>query len=154
MSWRFTPVSETHGLAVELELIGDPTVSRYDSDFITHDLLSADLSWMPRYWRGHARSATPTWELLVEGRAQVLNDALRRRAFDRVAEVWPQAVSLLHLAQAAAELGSELGVIVPMILELAKPDESQLLQQCYRLKVVCAGIAPESRRRAIWRCRD
>jgi hypothetical protein len=94
---------------------GTPAVSRYDSDFITHDLRSPDNYWMVRYWRGDARGAIPTSELLVEGRARVPNEPLRRCAFDWVAEVWPQSVSLLHLAQAAAELGSDLGVIVPMI---------------------------------------
>jgi hypothetical protein len=51
----------------EIEIVGEPAVSRYDSEWITNKMGSADSSWMSSYLSGSTMGQTPLWEFLVEG---------------------------------------------------------------------------------------
>src|SRR5260370_34138307 len=68
----------------EIEVVGEPAVSRYDSEWITNKMVSADSSWMSSYLPGSPMGQTPLWEFLVEGRGFVLGTRVRERAYDTV----------------------------------------------------------------------
>src|SRR5260370_21138333 len=56
----------------EIEIVAEPTVSRYDSEWITNNMRSTEPSWMATYLSGSPMGERPLWELLVEGRGFVL----------------------------------------------------------------------------------
>jgi hypothetical protein len=99
----------------EIELVGQPKVARYDSEWITRRMDSDDRSWIPRYLAGEPLGPSPVWELLVEGRGFVLGTRLRRRAYETVKRQWPRSLGLLDLSRVAAELDSDLGLSVPLL---------------------------------------
>ena len=68
------------------------------------------------YLRGEPSGEHPIWELLVDGRAVVFGTALREAAYGVVKRVWPRSLALLELSRVAVELGSDLGLITPMVL--------------------------------------
>ena len=99
----------------EVEVVGEPTVSRYDSEWITSKMRSTDPSWMVSYLSGSPMGERPLWELLVEGRGLVLGTSVRERAYDTVKRKWPQSLALLELSRVAVELNSDLGLILPFL---------------------------------------
>ena len=99
----------------EIELIGQYGLSRYDSEWISQQMGSGDWSWITDYLSGHPQGTEPLWELLVEGRDYVLGTDLRERAYEVVSREWPESLPLLEFARLAVELGSDLGLIVPML---------------------------------------
>jgi hypothetical protein len=99
----------------EVEIVSVSRLSRYDSEWITHDFGSPTNSWFDSYFSGVARGANPIWELLVEGRALILETSLRERAYQVLAAEWPQSLALLELSRVAVVLGSDLGVILPIV---------------------------------------
>jgi hypothetical protein len=95
----------------EIEIVGEPTVSRYDSEWITNNMRSTEPSWMASYLSGSPMGERPLWELLVDGRGFVLGTRVRERAYDTVKRKWPQSLGLLELSRVAVELNSDLGLI-------------------------------------------
>ena len=69
----------------------------------------------------------PTWELIVNGVAIVLNVDARRRCHELVKEVFPDSFVPIELARHACEVGSHGGLSMPFILK----KEEQLFQLCY-----------------------
>lgn len=90
--------------------------SRHDAEWITTRIGRGDRSWMLPYLRGEPSANDPIWELLVHGRAVVFGTKLREAAYEVVKRVWPESLALLELSRVAVELGSDLGVITPMVL--------------------------------------
>jgi hypothetical protein len=90
-------------------------ISQYDAEWITQDLPASD-AWMHAYFSGQA-TATPVWELVVEGRALILGTNLRERAYATVKNTWPQSLAVLELARLAVEVGSDLGAITAMLFD-------------------------------------
>jgi hypothetical protein len=99
----------------EIELIEQNNVSRYDSEWITHHMASADRSWILDYLSGKLLGPEPLWELLVEGRGFVLGTELRQHAYEVVKHEWPRSLALLEISRLAVELRSDLGLIVPRL---------------------------------------
>lgn len=108
---------------VELRLwsFSSPTV--VDADWITHAPLSDgykldtnDLSWIERYWNGEPRGSAPTWEVIAEGVAVILDEGLRRRCYDFTRESFPGAEIPLLMSRLASEAGTLGGVIAPFLL--------------------------------------
>ena len=95
--------------------------SRHDAEWISTWIAGEDRSWMVPYLRGEPSGDDPIWELLVEGRAVVFGTQLREAAYEVVKRVWPESLALLELSRVAVELGSDLGVITPMVL--GQPNE-------------------------------
>src|SRR5690606_31710732 len=59
--------------------------------------------WMERYWSGEAfPSEEPIWEMLLGGRALVLNTSLRERAYQVIKRQLPNAVAVLEMGRLAA----------------------------------------------------
>ncbi len=100
----------------EVEIVGEPLVSRYDSEWITCSMGSTDSSWMSSYLSGSQMGERPLWELLVEGRGFVLGTRVRERAYDTVKRTWPRSLGLLELSRVAVELNSDLGLICPFLM--------------------------------------
>ena len=100
----------------EIEIVGEPAVSRYDSEWITNKMGSADSSWMSSYLSGSPMGQTPLWEFLVQGRGFVLGTCVRERAYDTVKRAWPRSLGLLELSRVAVELDSDLGLICPFLM--------------------------------------
>jgi hypothetical protein len=99
----------------EVDIVSLSRLSRYDSEWITHDLGSSTNSWFDSYFSGVARGANPIWELLVEGRALILETSLRERAYQVLVAEWPKSLPFLELSRVAVPLGSDLGVISPIV---------------------------------------
>ncbi len=102
-------------LLAEINLRDGVRLSRYDSDWITFDFQKQEESWATSYFSGIQRSSNPVWELLVEGRAVVLGTEIRERAYEVVKRTWPQSLGLLELSRVAVEVGSDLGLIAPVV---------------------------------------
>jgi hypothetical protein len=99
----------------EIEIVGEPLVSRYDSEWITHHMDSSDSSWMSSYLSGVQMGESPLWELLIEGRGFILGTRVRERAYDTVKRTWPKSLGLLELSRVAVYLNSDLGLICPFL---------------------------------------
>jgi hypothetical protein len=89
-------------------------VTRYDSNWITHEFRGGPGTWVARYVAGEPYDRAPLWEYVVEGTAVVYGTALRERAYATVAQTWPESLALLELGRIAAELGSSLGRVVAL----------------------------------------
>ena len=100
----------------EVGILPGSRISRHDADWITHHLGRGGTDWMDPYLRGEPWGANPIWELVVDGRAQVYGTSLREEAYDVVRSRWPRSMALLELSRVAVELGSDLGLIAPMLL--------------------------------------
>ena len=99
----------------EIEIVGNPVMSQYDSEWITHKMHSDDLSWIPSYLSGTPMGSQPLWELLVEGRAFILGTRVREMAYETVKRTWPRSMGLLELSRVAVQLNSDLGLICPVV---------------------------------------
>ena len=100
--------------------------TRVDANWITCAPLDAhgrlegsDLSWIDRYWIGQARDNSPVWETIVHGRATVLGTELRRRAYDVLADRFPDALDTLEVSRLAAEVAADLGQTVALMRQIA-----------------------------------
>lgn len=111
--WDGRTFREEH--LAEIEIVDNPAVSRYDSEWITKNARSIDSSWMSSYLSGSPMGARPLWEFLVEGRGFVLGTRVRERAYDTVKRKWPRSLALLELSRVAVELNSDLGLILPFL---------------------------------------
>jgi hypothetical protein len=100
----------------EVGIVEGSRWSRHDAEWITRRLGSGDRSWMGPYLRGEPSGDSPIWELVVDGRAIVFDTDLRKAAYDVVARTWPRSLALLELSRVAVDLGSDLGLILPMVL--------------------------------------
>lgn len=95
----------------------DSQISRHDAEWITHHLGKDQSSdWMDAYLAGEPRGPEPIWELVIDGRALVYGTELREATYQRLREEWPASLPLLELSRVGVELGSDLGLIVPMLL--------------------------------------
>jgi hypothetical protein len=99
----------------EIRIVGTPQISRYDSEWITRRMDSADQSWISSYLSGAQMGESPLWELLVEGRGFVLGECIRERAYETVKRTWAASLGLLELSRLAAEVNSDLGLICPFL---------------------------------------
>ncbi len=99
----------------EVRIADDARLSRHDSEWITHNLDAPDVSWIRNYLAGTPHGKHPIWELLVEGKALVCGTALREQAYETVRRTWPDSMTLLEIARLGGELGSDLGLIAPML---------------------------------------
>jgi hypothetical protein len=89
--------------------------SRHDAQWITLNMGTGATGWIEPYLRGEPAGPDPIWELLVDGRAVVFGTRFREAAYDVVKRTWPQSLALLELGRVAAEVQSDLGLILPMI---------------------------------------
>lgn len=106
---------------VEVGIREDSRYSRHDAEWLTTRLGGDDRSWMVPYLQGEPSASEPIWELLVDGRAVVFGTELREAAYQVVKRAWPKTMALLELGRVAAGLGSDLGVIAPMVI--GQPDD-------------------------------
>src|SRR5262245_19855630 len=98
----------------EVEFDNSARVSRYDSQWITKHLQSDDSSWFGRYLSGEPTD-TPLWEFLVAGRGYILGTDVGQRDYETIKGTWPSSLPLLELSRVAVELGSDLGLIAPLL---------------------------------------
>jgi hypothetical protein len=99
----------------EIEITRAVGSSRFDSEWITADLPVSDDGWITSYLASEPRGPRPLWELLVDGRGVVLGTGVRERAYETIKRTWPQSLALLELSRVAVELGSDLGLITPVV---------------------------------------
>lgn len=101
----------------EIAILEGSRVSKHDADWITANLgRRTGSDWMRAYLKGDAMSDSPTWELLVDGRALVLGTRLRETAYETVRRNWPASLPLLELARVGVELNSDLGSIAGLAI--------------------------------------
>jgi hypothetical protein len=100
----------------EIHVLEGARVSRHDSNWITRELDPTDGVWIDAYLSGRQADKHPIWELLMEARAVVYGTELRKRAYETVRRTWPDSLALLEIARLGGELGSDLGLITPMML--------------------------------------
>jgi hypothetical protein len=85
----------------------------FDGQWIT-DFDSLPVDTARRYWSGE-HTPTPHLEYLLSGRFYILGTAVRKRAYQTIKRVWPNALALLELSRLAAEFGSDFGSISPSL---------------------------------------
>jgi hypothetical protein len=100
----------------EIHVLKGARTSRHDSNWITRELDPIDGAWIDAYLAGEQAAKHPIWELLLEARAIVYGTDLRDRAYETVRRTWPDSLALLEIARLGGELGSDLGLITPMML--------------------------------------
>jgi len=100
----------------EIHVLEGARTSRHDSSWITRELDPTDGAWIDAYLAGKEAGKHPIWELLMEARAIVYGTDLRKRAHETVRRTWPDSLALLEIARLGGELGSDLGLITPMML--------------------------------------
>lgn len=110
----------------EIEIRGSPQISKYDSEWVSRYMSSPDDAWIQEYLMGKPCSDEPIWELLIDGRGLVLGADVRQRAYETVKRSWPQSLGLLELSRVAVELGSDLGMIAPVITQKGRSAELKL----------------------------
>jgi hypothetical protein len=128
-------------LVGEVGVHHDAAVSRHDAEWITAKLDSPETEWIDSYLSGAPYGAKPTWELVVDGRADIYGTELRERAHDVVKAQWPKSLALLELARIAAWFGSDLGLTTAMavketggirvayVMDVADVDDPQFLRR-------------------------
>lgn len=85
----------------------------HDSTWITNfDSLPKDSA--KRYWEGEL-TKEPLRELLLDGRFLILGTTVRKRAYETIMTVCPNALALLELSRLAAYFGSDLGAVAPWL---------------------------------------
>lgn len=105
----------------EVEILPGARITKADSQWVTFkfgDRDTKDNSWIENYWKGIPYSKDPHWELIVDGRAKILNSDLCARARQIVKNVWPTSEKLLEISRIASELGFNLGHVVPFTQSL------------------------------------
>ena len=99
----------------EIQFVGQPKISKYDSEWISNYRAFSEAYWIENYLKGQAMGPLPLWELLVEGRGFILGTHIRKLAYETVRQTWPKSLGLLELSRIAVELDSDLGLISPIL---------------------------------------
>lgn len=75
-------------------------ITRVDSEWITSYLLSDadDEKWMENYWAGKTLGEKPLTEVLASGIGTIQNIELRKQAYQKILEIWPDSSPLLAAA--------------------------------------------------------
>lgn len=92
----------------EISILPGARVSWHDAGWLT---AMQDADAAASYAAGSARHGEPFWEMLIDGKALVLNTDLRSRARNVVEAVWPDSLPALELGRIAAEIGLPFGYI-------------------------------------------
>ncbi|MFA7319108.1 MAG: hypothetical protein WC022_00715 [Parcubacteria group bacterium] len=109
---------DMQGVIAEVILKNNEHITKVDAKWITENLPSLEESdWMMKYWSGQQYNEFPHWELIVSGELEIVDKKLIHEAYENVAIKWPASIPLLKLSIIASVLESELGHIVPIILE-------------------------------------
>ena len=90
---------------------------RFDANWITWahgnpEKVLKDDFWIKNYWSGKPYPGKhPIWETIVEGRLTVVGTALRKKAYGRIKDEFPDSLAFLEIARLAARTESDLGSI-------------------------------------------
>ena len=97
----------------EIEIREGSVVSWYDSQWIdAMGTLSAPTDGAAEsYSVGNEFGSQPLWELLIDGKADLVGIELREKAYNVVRAQWPDALSPLEIARLGAQLDSSIGYI-------------------------------------------
>jgi hypothetical protein len=76
----------------------EKNATRVDSEWITSFLGSEETDWMEKYWSGETLGSRPLTEVLASGIGFVQNLPLRREAYQRVIDRFPESTPLLAIA--------------------------------------------------------
>ena len=80
------------------------------------DSLSTD-KWIEDYWIGNPLiQGKSIWETIIDGEFIVRNNRIRKEAYARIRDEFPDSVSLLEIARIAARINSNLGAIQSFLL--------------------------------------
>jgi hypothetical protein len=109
---------------LEFELLTDKPVTKVDANWITFaktdsstgQISLSDLDWISEYWKGTPQKDGPVWEILANGVALVLDEAVRRRCEKYLEELFPQSHVPILMARLASESGTRGGQIHPFLL--------------------------------------
>lgn len=95
--------------------------SEYDSEWITHHFTSKSTDWIDNYLSGEIYGAEPLTEIIVSGLGVVLNKDLRQRAYNILADAYPDSMPLLQLSCLGFDKGlNSIGQVVPFLLNKDK----------------------------------
>jgi len=93
----------------------DPMIETYDSNWIT-DFDSLTIDAAKKYWAGE-KTKDPHPELLLSGRFWIFGTSVRKRAYETIKAVWPNALALLELSRLAVDFDSDFGTISPWLVQ-------------------------------------
>lgn len=100
---------------VELDLLADSQITRADADWISFAHCADDETWMDQYWLGRPLTSSPTWEIIANGVAIVLDTNVRRKAYELAQRVFPKSWIMIEMSRLAGEAGSDGGLITPLV---------------------------------------
>jgi len=105
----------------ELELYSNDAITRVDASWITNaptnpDGLLNTPEWLDDYWAGRPASQNPTWEILSNGYAIILDEKIRKKAYEIIQLKFPNSWIMMEMSRLAGEAGSDAGSIMPYVL--------------------------------------
>jgi hypothetical protein len=89
-------------------------MSAHDSNWID-DFDSLPMDTARKYWAGET-TRQPHFESLLNGRFWILGTTVRKRAYETIKNIWPNALAALELSRLAVEFGSDLGASSPWLV--------------------------------------
>ncbi len=112
--WRLRHFIEENLSEVE---ISPSKMAFLDSEWSTHNLAGVrDDSWMHHYWSGETFGEAPLIEVVCSGVGYILNQALRKRAYETIMQKLPKAVPILSIATVGFFYGFQhVAQIVPYL---------------------------------------
>lgn len=112
---------------VEVKIFPEDQITKVDCDWITHATVNSegkldhkDCEWIHEYWSGKPYSKNPKWEFITNGRAVVYGTSVRKKAYETVKRQKEESLPLLELSRVAADLGFDVGHIIPWIQKVAE----------------------------------
>jgi hypothetical protein len=94
-------------------------ITKVDSDWITNNFSKrTDNSWMSKYWSGEINSKKPLFEILTKGFGVIKNTELRKAAYKKIMDDYPESTALLALATCAFQYKEidSVALIVPNLI--------------------------------------
>lgn len=108
---------------VEFDLLCDTMPTIVDANWITFAKVGSDgripldnLDWISSYWSGKQYNENPTWEVIADGVALVLDEKIRRICNSSLEKEFPKSHIPILMARLGSEVGSRGGQISPFIL--------------------------------------
>lgn len=128
---------------VKVEVENESEVTKVDANWISviHELVKQDkteeaVDSINQYWSGKTYNNIPCWEYIFNGKATVIGDSQRHRAFEIIKDNFPTSIPMLELSRIAFLIGYNLGQITPFIQSIPEEPNNYRLFYIMNLKEI------------------
>jgi|SRR5579883_3014365 len=73
--------------------------------------------WIHQYWQGKTTGRKPFWELIVKGKAVILETELQKKAYETIRQKQPSTLRLLEISRIAWDMGYHFGHIAAWLVK-------------------------------------